>query len=276
MNRLPQTDPQTAPPARPTARIEVNTLKIPRIPVEPSPDDEDQTGVRAMLSSLPEPDPMPAYLVERISASLAAEQAQREDASGSVTPMLTPARRRPGRLVLAIAGAAAAVVLIGVVANDMLSTSQSTTASDTVASALTSGSREAGGASPPSANDKAVSGSVSTPAAIQIRMSDVRYTVTGFVTQARGLSGALFDSVQPNAAVSSKVGPIGTAAGLADCLSAIGADRAQMVWADLAFYQEAPAVIIVATTDGIPTGYVVGRECSRAQPALLRPATPLR
>ena len=48
----------------------------PRNPPGDSPED-DPTGVRALLSSLPEPEPMPAYLVDRISASLAAEQASR-------------------------------------------------------------------------------------------------------------------------------------------------------------------------------------------------------
>jgi len=48
-----------------------------------------------------------------------------------------------------------------------------------------------------------------------------------------------------------------------------------MVRADIAFYEGAPAVIIVATTDGIPMAYAVGRECSLADAALLRPATSL-
>src|SRR5665647_209290 len=61
---------QTAEPAAEqlVTDIEVSTLIAPRKPVGSSPDD-DQTGVRALLSALPEPDPMPAYLVERISAS---------------------------------------------------------------------------------------------------------------------------------------------------------------------------------------------------------------
>jgi hypothetical protein len=263
------------PQPRPISQIEVNTLITPRKPVGSSPDDDDQTGVRAMLSALPEPDPMPAYLVERISASLAAEQAQREDVPGSsVTPMLASTRRRPGRLLMAIAGAAAAVVLIGVVGNTMQATNQTTAAGDTASSALTSGSREAQGAVPPSAGEKTAPGRVLTPASIEIRSSDVRYTGADFVTQVRSLRGAALDSVQPKA-VTTVEGQISTAGDLTGCLSAIGADGAQSVWADVAFYERQPAVIIVATTDGVSTAYVVGRECSRAHPALLRPATPL-
>lgn len=254
----------------------MSTLITPRSPVGPSPDDDDATGVRALLSSLPEPGPMPAYLAERISASLAAEQSQRTDlsASTSVTPLIATGRRRPGRLLFAIAGAAAAVVLIGVVGNNLLATNQPTAATDSAAAAITSGSREAGGAAP-QAGDKAVAGGDKSPASIQIRLSAIRYTEADFVTQVRVMRDATFDSVQPMATSPAGVGVIGTAAGLSDCLTAIGAGGAQAVRADIAFYEGHPAVIIVATTDGIPTAYVVGRDCSRTDAALLRPATTL-
>ena len=51
------------------------TLRQPP-PGTPDPDD-DPTGMRALLSSLPEPGPMPADLVARITASIAAEQQHR-------------------------------------------------------------------------------------------------------------------------------------------------------------------------------------------------------
>lgn len=254
----------------------MSTLITPHDPVGPSPDDDDATGVRALLSALPEPGPMPAYLAERISASLAAEQSQRAISSGtSVTPLLVGTRRRPGRLLFAIAGAAAAVVMIGVVGNNLLTTNQPSASSDSAAGAITSGSREASGAATQSGKDRAVAGEATSPASIQIRLSSIRYTEAEFVTQARVLRDAAFDSIQPMAPSPSGVGAIGTAGGIADCLSAIGAGGAQMVRVDLAFYEGAPAVIIVATTDGIPTAYAVGRECSRTDAAVLRPATTL-
>lgn len=256
----------------------MSTLITPRTPAgPPSPDDDDQTGVRALLSGLPEPDPMPAYLVERISASLAAEQAQRAAISmgAPVAPLLASRRRTPGRILLAIAGAAAAVVLIAVVGNNMLPTSQTTTAGGIAASAIDSGSREDSGRLQGDAESKAAPGSTSMPASIRIRVSDVRYTQTDFSTQARALGVTALDSTQPEVPGSADVGPIATPGGLTDCLSAIGAGGAQLVQADLAFYEGRPAVIIVTTTDGISTAYAVGRDCSRANPALLRPATPL-
>ncbi len=252
-------------------------------PVPSSPDD-DQTGVRALLSALPEPGPMPAYLVERISASLAAEQAQRAHSSvgSSVTPMLAT-RRRPGRLLFVIAGAAAAVVLIGVLGTTIFATNGLTTSSDSAASGARSGAPVAGGATalrdtaatPPSEAYKAAPNSVATPASIQIRVSSVRYTDATFVGQARALRDVLFDFPRPMAAESSTLGPNGSVEGLVDCLSALGAAGAQTVQADLALYEGQPAVIIVATRNGIPTAYVVGRGCSRTHADVLRPATTL-
>lgn len=246
----------------------------PRNPVASSPDD-DPTGVRALLFSLPEPEPMPAYLIERINASLAAEQAQRAAGSSgaSVTPLLATSRRRPGRLLFAIAGAAAAVVLVAVVGSNLFKTIQPALSNTTAAAAITSSSRVAGGGEPRSAYDKAAPGSPSTPPLIQIRQSGTRYTQADFVTQARALGGVVVDLSKT--AEAQIAGPAGTTPGLTDCLSAIGAGGAQMVRADLAFYEGAPAVIIVATTNGVPTAYAVGRQCSLADAAVLRPATPL-
>jgi len=273
-------DPTAALPAERLATdIEVSTLIAPRKPVGSSPDD-DQTGVRALLSGLPEPDPMPAYLIERISASLAAEQAQRTVlASGaSVTPLLATTRRR-GRLLFSIAGAAAAVVLVGVLGTNLVGDNQSRDTTSAASSGRDSAARESSGQTPTSSDDKAVSGNTLTPASalasIQIRVSSVRYTQATFVAQARNLRDVTFDSLQRIGAASSAVGPMGTTSGLVDCLSAIGADGAQMVQADLAFYEGQPAVIIVATTDGIPSAYAVGRGCSRADASLLHQGTVL-
>ena len=48
-----------------------------------------------------------------------------------------------------------------------------------------------------------------------------------------------------------------------------------MVRADVGLYDGRPAVIIVTTTNGILMAYVVGPQCSQADAAVLRPATPL-
>lgn len=255
----------------------MNTLIKPRIPLgsEPSRDD-DPTGVRALLSSLPEPAPMPAHLVERINASLAAEQAQRTAKASHPPVVPLRSRARPGRalLVSAVAGAAAAAVLAAVVATTMFEGRRATVTSarDAVASS-SSGSPAAGAAAAPAPADtaSALAGG-GTASLVQIGQSGVRYTQADFVGQVQTLRRA---SVQPPAGESSGLGPAGTAAGLRQCLGAIGAAAAQVVRADVGFYQGQPAVIIVATTNGQATAYAVGRGCSPTDPAELRPATPL-
>jgi len=255
----------------------------PRNPVASSPDD-DPTGVRALLSALPEPEPMPAYLVERISASLAAEQAQRAAgfSGGSVTPLLATTRRRPGRILFAVASAAAAVVLVGAIGSGLFRSSQMTTASDSGAAAITSQPRAAEGGSPqstngsPNADSKAGPGAPSTPPAVQIRLSDTRYTQAGFAKQAGTLNTtfARLPASERDQSFAAE-GKVGTAAGLTGCLTAIGAGDAQMVRADLAFYEGRAAAIIVATKGGIQMAYAVARDCSKANAALLHAATQL-
>jgi hypothetical protein len=239
--------------------------------------DDDPTGVRALLSSLPEPDPMPEHLVERINASLAAEQSHRaaRTSRSSVTPLLTTGRRRPARLLFAIAGTAAAVVLVATVASNMFMVNHPAAITGHAALASTSSSPEAAGGAPPEASNRSAAGLAATPPSIQIRLSGTRYTRADFVTQARTLRGATLDPLRPTAVASSEVGPAGTGPGLIECLSAIGATGAQMVRADVAFYEGQPAVIIVTTTNGIPMAYAVGRRCSHADAAVLRPATAL-
>ena len=253
-------------------------MNSPHIPTySASTPDDDPTGVRALLSGLPEPDPMPDHLVERINASLTAAQAQRAASSSgvSVTPLF-PGRHRPGRVLFAIAGAAAAVALLGVVGTNLFKTTAPEGSGASAAAAITSSSREATAGRPPATLDKAAPNGPSTPPLIQISLSATRYTRASFTAQARALGGVAPDSGQRMVAPESPgLGSMGTTLGLTDCLRAIGASGAQRVRADIAFYEGAPAVIIVATTDGIPMAYAVGRECSLADAALLRPATSL-
>jgi hypothetical protein len=86
--------------------------------------EDDPTGVRALLASLPDPGPMPVDLVRRIEARLAVEQAHREHGSpdglgarsDSVFDLAAErSHRRPGRTV-AMLGVAAAGLLVATVA----------------------------------------------------------------------------------------------------------------------------------------------------------------
>lgn len=283
MQHRHRSDTQPPPPLS-QPNIEVNTVTDPHFP-RPSASfpDDDPTGVRALLSGLPQPDPMPEHLVERINASLAAAQAERAERTasspgGSVTPLVASARRRPGRVLFAIAGAAAAVALITVVGGNLIRpiTAGSSTSA---AGAIAPTSREAGGGASADTLDKAAVDGAAPAPVIQIRRSQTRYTEVAFTAQARTLGSDVFDaakSVTPGSPAFAEGGLLSTAVGLTDCLRAVGADGARMVRADLAFYEGKPAVIIVATTTaGIPTAYAVGPACSLADPDILRPATAL-
>jgi len=228
---------------------------------------------------------MPGYLVERINTSLAAEQAQRTTGrSGTTaTPLLAGTRGRPARLLFTIAGAAAAVALVAVLAGNLFTVNQPTATSGSAALASTSRTESAGEGAPsdaaqaPSAGAAAAAADrVPTPSLVQIAMSGTPYTQADFVRQARALDQSPPPGqIHPRAAKSSGIGPAGTTDGLLRCLSAVGGAGAQVVRADVASYEGQPAVIIVATRDGASMAYVVGRQCSSADPAVLRPATPL-
>jgi len=223
---------------------------------------------------------MPKDLVERINASLAAEQARRATtASGSpATPLLATPRRRRARLLFAMAGAAAAVAAVAAVGTTMFKADQSTTTTSSAAIAPSSGATQDRGGALLGATDKAPDAATAghaAPSLVQIGLSSTRYTETGFVTQAEALRRTTVAPVQTQPLDSSSIGPAGTEAGLRECLIALGAVSAQVVRADVALYEGRPAVIIVAVTNGIPRAYAVGRQCSRTDTAVLRPATPL-
>ena len=84
----------------------------------------DPTGIRHMLSSLPDPGPMPADLVDRINASIAHEESAR-----GVRPVVVPLRRRSVWPKVAVAAAAVAVVGVGVAPWAPRSTRSATAAS---------------------------------------------------------------------------------------------------------------------------------------------------
>jgi len=226
---------------------------------------------------------MPGHLVERINASLAAEQAQRATmmSTGSVRP-LSAARPRHARRMFALAGAAAALVVGTVVGSSVFSANHPSEVSGSTALASASSARENSAEAPrgdvkaaaPAVGGAAVAeGLTLDDSGIQVRLSGTRYTRTDFVPQATALRTAA--APQSRLQTASRLGPAGTTAWLRECMSAIGAAGTQVIRADVAFYEGHPAVIIVATTSGRPVAYVVVPQCSHADPALLRPQTPL-
>jgi hypothetical protein len=225
---------------------------------------------------------MPDYLVERITASLAAAASQRPALSANpATPMLASTRHRR-RVLLGIAGMAAAFGLVAVVGDSLISSTQPARSTGVAAAgvaspALSPGGLVRGGAGPQGVREGAASSAQTTAPVLRIRLSGTRYTEAGFTAQALTLRTVIHSDAQPstNAKSSPGVVPLGTGAGLSDCVRAIGAGQAQLVQADYALYDGAPAVVIVATTNGRATAYAVGRACSPTHPDILRPATAL-
>ena len=91
--------------------------------------DDDPTGVRSLLSGLPDPGPMPEHLVQRIQTRL---EVEREHLSGSTTHPLTGSadrvvdlaaergRRRPGRTLGLLTAAAAGLAITTVTLTQLL------------------------------------------------------------------------------------------------------------------------------------------------------------
>ena len=248
----------------------------PRNPPGESPED-DPTGVRALLSSLPEPEPMPAYLVDRISASLAAEQASRSRAPASTVSPLVRRHRPARRLVLGLAGVAAAAAVVGLIGTDLLRGADQSAggATASMATAERSTTSSPGPALAPQTPAQGGSEALGGLPPMHIQMSSTRYTAADFAAQAGALASTPGQGVQPLIAESPSVGPIATPTGLASCLRALGIGRVDEVTADLGFYDGAPAAVIVTVTGSTRTAYAVGRACSTGNQAVLHPGVPV-
>jgi hypothetical protein len=251
-------------------------------PVPPDgPDDLDPTGIRALLSALPDPGPMPPDLVERINASIAAEQAARETAT--VVP-LRP--RRWGWQHLGAAAAAAAVFVVGGSAlvtgtgpGDVLaSLSGGSSADGDSAGSVGVESRAAAGAAPvsPQKGSSITSGSsgdrVRGPGGeVVLVASGAAYTSAGLATQARSTIDAAQGAKDTEGAPMPHraAGVADTGTGLRACLTAVGVQPWMPVRADSATLDGAPAVIAVVSSDTDQIVYAVSPACDAAHPTVL-------
>ncbi|MGB3762739.1 MAG: hypothetical protein WA966_05895 [Ornithinimicrobium sp.] len=130
-------------------------MSIPPEGVPAGDDDADPTGMRDVLSSLPEPGPMPEELADRICASLEREQGLRDQAAwGAAAPVHDLSRervhRRPQQWVLAAAAVVAVGVIGTVVFDDLLGSGSS---ADSPAAAVPSPESENGSAAQQEAAD---------------------------------------------------------------------------------------------------------------------------
>lgn len=235
----------------------------------PDPDD-DPTGIRALLGSLPEPGPMPDHLVARITASIAAEQSLRS----TVRPLT---RRRPLWRTAGLAAAAAAVIGVG---GTSLLTSTSPgdlaalfrgSGSDTPSSSAGAGREQASEGEP---RDSSGMGAYSATV-VSVHHSAKAYSTAAFAGQAQRLLSSPGAALGPSAPESPGIGPIGTQRGVLSCLSALTTEPFAQVTADLGTFDGTPAAVLVLTTDTGHTAYAVRRSCTAGQPGLLAGPTPL-
>ncbi|AKT50864.1 hypothetical protein [Arsenicicoccus sp. oral taxon 190] len=275
------------------------------------PDDEDPTGVRDLLASLPDPGPMPPDLVARINASLEAEAHGRritpapghgapgERPIATVVPFDGATRRRPSgrRLFGAVLGAAAAVSVFGVVASNLVDHGQSSSSSaaanlngdaSSVRSAPSTSPSAPLSTSPSttSQTDPGSAGAATAPLApeapaVQIRLA--RSPLPGGAALAaygRGLLQSPWTPPTPHTVEQPGVGPIGTPTGVRECLAAVHGAASGRIAAEIGSYQGRPAVLIAVEqgSDRRQVGvYLASLPCAPAGAQLLeQPAVSTR
>lgn len=248
-------------------------VSVPPVPSR-GPDDLDPTGIRALLGAMPDPGPMPEDLVQRIQASIAAEQAARAEgapADGTVVP-LHGGRRGWQRLALVAAAAAVAAVvvpalLVGNPSTWLASLTGSSPGSGSAASmagvhAQSSVESSAGAAR--NGSGAVTPGAVPAVARVTIYVSGAAYTSSSFAQQVATFAANQLVPVAPPASQAPDLGRAADAAGLTPCLTALHLDPKAQVKADLATFDGRSAVVIVATSSTAPTthlAYAVDRGC---------------
>ncbi|HKG51246.1 MAG TPA: hypothetical protein VKB14_12465 [Actinomycetales bacterium] len=196
----------------------------------------EQREVRALLSSLPDPGPVPPDVVDRITRTLRTLQEQdagRTPAAGASVVPITP--RRPQHRPLWLA-AAAAVVLAGggAVVSQLASDTSATSTSASVAGSSASPERTSGDGARGVAPD--TSG--------RVYASGTPYRRADLVRQAAAL---LAPSPPPAAERPGAAGLLMDSTALSACLRAVGAAAGSLLAADLGTYEGRPAVVLVVT-----------------------------
>lgn len=258
---------------------------------------DDPTGVRAMLGALPDPGRMPDAFAARITAALAAESAATLTSatspttagtattaaathSSAITSVATPDAppplapvvhldtvRRPRRLprLALVAGIAGVALAGGFGVVSLTSQGDASTASSAVAGAAADGQDSRALAPDASASTPGGTAAVAGPAAlVTVVMSGHAYAGADLSAVA-GATGAL----NPTAAESPGIGPIGTEVGARTCATALGIPATATLLVDLSTVDGAPAAVVLATVADGRTAYAVARDCTTGHPALI-------
>jgi hypothetical protein len=233
----------------------------------------EQRAVRALLSSLPDPGPVPPDVLDRITRTLRALDHERtrqgswpraagdEGPVGATAASVARLPRRTTSRVLWLA-AAAAVVLGGggaVVSRLASDSSASQSAASASASARPDASAAAGRGQPTAAE------------APPVYATGRSYRGTDLVRQAQAL-------LQPGRPVAGGTAPRALAAPqrgvVAGCLRAVGAAPTDLLAADLGTYEGRPAVVLVIRTGQGREVRVTARDCHTGMAPLTTAALP--
>lgn len=243
-------------------------------------DRDDPTGMRSLLSSLPDPAPMPDGVAARIEASLAdaAAEFRREPAPGEPgTPPWASTWSRAGRASSQTIGALAAGFLViagaGVFGLQSLRSGDSSPPPMVVTPPATHRSPSqtlSTGSSPSSPG----AGPRSAPPAPQFTASRTAYTRGNLAEHATALwidAAASHPSfaLPSLAAEQPGIGPLATPLGLSDCIAALGIDAPDRIVADFARYEQRPAAVLVTASGTTLQVHVVERTCRSGRPGVI-------
>lgn len=221
------------------------------------PDDfeNDPTGVRDLLRSLPDPGPMPQDVNDRISAALVAEQKNRSgEDHKNVTPLTRTGRtRKPGgrrRTMQAVGGlvAAAAVAAVAVVGVNSLQDDKAPV------SAV------------PSNSSHHSAGSDELASRVQLDSTGTHYTPASFNTQAASMASGPDKSDIPGKELLSQFGALTKPHAIIGCIRSVGdalLDNPTSIKVDLATYGDKPALVIVVAKGKQKTAFAVSTTCSK-------------
>jgi len=258
-----------------------------------APVEHDPTGMRALLSGLPDPEPMPDDLVARISAALAAEAERGDgieqfwgatgdqpggsstDGAHDETPdagaQVVPLRRRIGLRHLGVAAAAVAVLgfggyVVGSLDGGVVASLTAGSSDDSAAGAADSAQSEARA---PLVAPEAGSGQV------VVVMSGVDHSSERIQVTARELDDGTLDPIADLSAESPALGPIATAIGARSCADALGIPADAGILVDVAEVDGASGAVLVVHSDAGRQAWAVDRSCTTGNTGLIRGPVPL-